>query len=225
MWWSTRAHFGGKAPAEIQAAEDVNVIGTLKLCQAAVRAKVQHFVFISTIFATLNDDSEHYTAYAFSKKHAEDVARFVCAKNGLPLTVLRPSQIYGSWPKLRVHQPFLHLMMERARKGEDILLYGSRDASRNFVHIDDLAVVISAAVQRRVVGTYSCQHPSDVTYSRVANAALGAYGAVGAVRFLTDKSDVGDNVFPIDSTLYDTLGLRPQTTIEDGLKRLAQAIS
>ena len=46
----TAAHFGGKSPAEIQAAEDVNVMGTLKLCQASVRAKVQHFVFISTIF-------------------------------------------------------------------------------------------------------------------------------------------------------------------------------
>jgi nucleoside-diphosphate-sugar epimerase len=88
----TAAHFGGKTAADIIEAENVNVLGTMKLCQAASGTKAQHFVLVSSIFACLKEDSEHYGAYALSKRHAEDVARFTCATHSLPLAVLRPSR-------------------------------------------------------------------------------------------------------------------------------------
>src|SRR5438045_2935704 len=56
----TAAHFGGKTAAEIVEAENVNVLGTLKLCQAAANAEARHFIFISSIFASLGEDSEQH---------------------------------------------------------------------------------------------------------------------------------------------------------------------
>jgi nucleoside-diphosphate-sugar epimerase len=218
----TAAHFGGKTSADILEAENVNVLGTLKLCQAAISTKAKHFVFISSIFATLSEDSEHYSVYALSKRHAEDVARFVCATSSFPLAVLRPSQIYGPGPRFRTHQPFLHTMIDRARKGEDILLYGTRDPRRNFIYIDDLTAVISRVVSTGIVGTYACQHPSDVTYSQIAKAAFQAFGTRGSVRVLRDKPDIPDNVFAIDDALYRVIGFRPSTSIEDGLRRIVR---
>ena len=218
----TAAHFGGKTAADILEAEQVNVLGTLKLCQAAVNTKARHFVLISSIFASLREDSEHHCVYALSKRHAEDVARFVCATHSLPLAVLRPSQIYGAGPRFRAHQPFLHMMMDRARTGEDILLHGTRDPRRNFIYIDDLTAVIWSVVSKRIVGTYSCQHPSDVTYSQIATAAFHAFDTRGSVRFLRDKPDIPDNVFALDDALYEAIGFRPSTTIEDGLRRIAR---
>jgi nucleoside-diphosphate-sugar epimerase len=218
----TAAHFGGKTAADIVEAEHVNVLGTLKLCQAAVGAKARHFILISSIFASLKEDSEHHSIYALSKRHAEDVARFVCATHSLPLTVLQPSQIYGAGPRFRARQPFLHAMMDKAKKGEDILLYGTRDPRRNFIYIDDLTAVISRVIDARIVGTYSCQHPSNVTYSQIAKAAFEAFGTRGSVSFLRDKPDIPDNVFAADDALYEAIGFRPSTTIEDGLRRIAR---
>jgi nucleoside-diphosphate-sugar epimerase len=218
----TAAHFGGKTAADIVEAEDVNVLGTLKLCQASASAKARHFILISSIFASLREDSEHYSVYALSKRHAEDVARFVCATHSLPLTVLRPSQIYGAGPRFRAHQPFLHAMMDKARKGEDILLYGTRDPRRNFIYIDDLTAVISRVIDAQIVGTYSCQHPSNVTYSQIAKAAFQAFDTRGSVRFLRDKPDIPDNIFATDDALYEAIRFRPSTTIEDGLRRIAR---
>ena len=218
----TAAHFGGKTAADIVEAEHVNVLGTLKLCQAAVGTKARHFILISSIFASLREDSEHHSIYALSKRHAEEVARFACAIHSLPLAVLRPSQIYGAGPRFRAHQPFLHAMMDKAKKGEDILLYGTRDPRRNFIYIDDLTAVISAVIDARIVGTYSCQHPSNVTYSQIAKAAFEAFGSRGSVRFLRDKPDIPDNVFAADDVLYEAIGFRPSTTIEDGLRRIAR---
>jgi nucleoside-diphosphate-sugar epimerase len=221
----TAAHFGGKSAADILDAEHVNVLGTLKLCQAAVSARARHFVFISSIFASLRENSEHHSIYALSKRHAEEVARFVCATHSLPLTVLRPSQIYGAGPRFRVHQPFLHAMMDKAKKGEDIVLYGTRDPRRNFIYIDDLTAVISRVIDARIVGTYFCQHPSNVTYSQIAKAAFEAFDTRGSVRFLRDKPDIPDNVFAADDSLYEAIGFRPSTTIEDGLRRIARLSS
>jgi len=220
----TAAHFGGKTAADILEAESVNVLGTLKLCRAAVDTRARHFILISSMFASLRDDSEHHTVYALSKRHAEDVARFVCASHSLPLAVLRPSQIYGAGPRFRAHQPFLQTMMDTARKGEDILLYGTRDPRRNFIYIDDLTAVISRVVSMGIVGTYSCQHPTDVTFSQIAISAFKAFGTRGSVRFLHDKPDIPDNVFPADDALYEAIGFRPSTTIEDGLRRIAQLL-
>jgi nucleoside-diphosphate-sugar epimerase len=218
----TAAHFGGKTKEDILEAESVNVLGTLKLCEAAAGANVRHFVLISSIFASLSEDSEHYGIYALSKKHSEDVARLVCAGHSLPLAVLRPSQIYGVGPRFRMHQPFLYLMIDKARKGEDIVLYGTRDPRRNFIYVDDLAEVIARVLSKGIVGTYPCQHPGDVTYAQIAEAAFRAFDTRGTVRFLRDKPDIPDNVVAIDETLYEAIGFRPSTSIDEGLRRIAR---
>ncbi len=178
----TAAHFGGTSTGDILEAERVNVLGTMKLCEAAARAKVGHFVLISSIFAALGEDSPHYSAYALSKRHAEDVARLICRAHRMPLAVLRPSQIYGAGPRFRTHQPFLHAMIDKARAGEDIVLFGTHDPRRNFIYIDDLTNVIARVVAARVVGTWSCQYPVDVTYTQIATAAFRAFGTTGSVR-------------------------------------------
>jgi len=216
----TAAHFGGNAPSDLVEAEQVNMLGTLKLCLAAAGAKVRHFVYVSSVFAALEEGSVHCTAYALSKRHGEDAARFACAASALPLAIVRPSQIYGG-ARAPAHQPFLYAMIDRARKGEDIVLYGTRDPLRNFIHVDDVARAIARVVALGVVGTYACQHPQDVTYSQIADAAFRVFGAGGRVRFLRDKPDIPDNVLARDEALYEAIGFHPATTIEDGIRRVA----
>jgi UDP-glucose 4-epimerase len=218
----TAAHFGGKTAADFLDAERVNVLGTLKLCQAAVSAGARHFVLISSLSACLSESSEYYSIYALSKRHAEEVARLSCRTYSLPLAVLRPSQIYGTGPRFRAHQPFLHKVIDQARKGEDIFIYGSRDPRRNFIYIEDLTTVIAKVVGMGIVGTYSCQCRGDVTFSQVAEAAFQAFHTRGSVRFLRDKPDIPDNVFAVDDALYQAIGFRPSTSIEDGLRHIAR---
>ena len=134
----TAANFGGESDTEILEAERVNVLGTLNVCQAAARAKVRHFILISSIFTKLDFSSNFYNVYALSKKQAEEVANFYCMNHSLPLTILRPSQIYGVEDIFRKHQPFLYTIADKAEIGENITFNGSNDALRNFIHIDDI---------------------------------------------------------------------------------------
>jgi len=217
----TAASFGGKSAKEIIDAENVNVLGTLKLCQAAVEANAKHFILISSIYAGLNENSEQYNIYAISKKQSEEVAKYYCSAHSLPLTIIRPSQMYGIGNIFRVHQPFLYQMIDKAEKGEDVNLYGSNDPLRNYIYIDDLAKIIVKIVQNKVEGKYSCTQTTDVTYSQIAKAAFAAFNSKGTVHFLKDKPDIPDNIFDKDDSLYKKINYYPETSIEEGIKKIA----
>ncbi len=221
---NTAASFGGISSKEILETENVNVLGTLRLCVAANEANVKHFILFSSMSACLSEDSEYYGIYALSKKQSEEIARLYCSLNKLPLCILRPSQIYGNENSFRKHQPFIYNMIEKAERGQDITIYGSKDALRNYIHSDDLANIISRVIQHKVEGTYSTIQTKNVTYSEIAKAAFKAFNTNGKVVFLKDKPDIPDNIFDFDDSLYKKIDFYPEISIEEGMKRIATHI-
>lgn len=215
------AHFGGPEAGAMLAAEETNALGALKLGNACTHAGVGHLVQISSVFAGLDDDSPFFNSYALSKRHAEELTRLYCRGAHLPLAIVRLAQIYGEGDAFRRHQPFLYTVMDRAQRGEDIVLYGSNDARRNFIHAEDVAEVIARTVRQRVEGSYVCASLSNVRYSEIAAAAVAAFGSASTVSFDVEKPDIPDNVFAADDALYRLIGYFPRMSLEQGLAREA----
>ena len=216
----TAAHFGGKSDNDIRDAEYINVIGTLKLCQAAKKANVKHFILVSSIFSSINPGSQQYNIYTLSKKHAEELAGFYCSQNALPLTIIRPAQLYGNSEGFRKHQPFFYDLIDKAGRGEDISLYGSHDPKRNYIHIDDVTRVIAEVVEKKIEGIYSCAQLNYVTYKQIAETAFHLFKKGGSVYFLKDKPNIPDNLVDADSSLYEKIGFYPEISLEEGIRRL-----
>ncbi|MCK1394727.1 NAD(P)-dependent oxidoreductase [Bradyrhizobium sp. 1] len=212
------AAFGGKELPDALQAMDVNVLGLMKLCHASSRAGAKHLVHISSIFADLRNDSPFFGAYALSKRHSEDVAQFYGRELRLPVAVLKPSQIYGVGSGFRRHQPFLYTIMDKAQSHEDIILFGSNDPLRNFIHAEDVAKIISAAVVMKLEGTYHCVNPDNVTYSQIAAAAISAFESESKVAFLKDKPDIPSNGFACDETLFRLLDYFPRISMAQGMQ-------
>ncbi|QBF24580.1 NAD(P)-dependent oxidoreductase [Pseudomonas tructae] len=204
-------------------AEHINALGALKLCDAAQRAGVQHFVQISSINAELDSRSDFYGIYGLSKRHGDELVQMYCARAELACTVLRPSQLYGEPDSFRRHQAFIYGTLDKALSNHDIVIYGNHDARRNYLHIDDLCKIISAVIKDRVEGLYTCTHPQDASLFGVASALVQAAGSSSSVSFDTSKSAISDNVFAYDDTLYRTLGLYPSISLEQGLGRLVDS--
>ncbi len=217
----TAADFGGNSFEEILNTEYVNVIGTLKLCEAAVQANVKHFIYISSIYTELKDNSANYSIYSISKKHAEEIALFYCKKKELPITVLKPTLLYGNDNSFRKHQPLIYAFADKAQANENIDIFGSHDAKRNYLHIDDLALIIKKVIQHKITGTFSLTHTEDITISQIAKAAMQAFNSNGQINFVTNKENIADNVFGNDSTLYNLINFFPQITIEQGMNKIA----
>jgi len=218
---NTAASFGGKSFDDIFQTESVNVLGVLKLCQACTKAQTKHLVLISSIFACLDKNSDFYSIYSLSKKHSDEVAQLYSSTFGLPLTILRPSQFYGVGEAQRKHQPFLSKIIDKAENGEDILIYGSNDALRNFIHVEDVARIIAQVVLRKVEGVFVCANIKNVSYSEIATVAIEAFGSKSTTKFVKDQPDIPNNIFEMDNTLFRLIDYYPQVSISLGMKKEA----
>ena len=215
---NTAAHMGGPTPEALASAEATNVLGLLNLGQACAVASVSPLVQVSSIFATLDASSPFHNAYALTKRQGDEALQLQARMHGLPLTILRPSQFYGVGEPFRRNQPFLFTLMDRAQAGKDIELWGRRDAQRNFIHVKDVADIITRVINTRTLGIFPCCYPKDQSFSQIAQAAVEAFGSRSAIRFLSDKPDTADNIFNYDDSLYLAIGHTPQICITSGMQ-------
>ncbi|MCX7166928.1 MAG: NAD-dependent epimerase/dehydratase family protein [Rhodocyclales bacterium] len=215
---NTAAQFGGDSFEDILRMETVNALGVLKLCQSCVASGVGHMVQVSSIFAGLDETSPFFSAYALSKRHGDELATGFSSRFRLPLTILRPGRLYGVGEARRRHQPFLSAIIERAVEGADILIHGSNDALRNFLHMEDMARIVARVVQRELKGIYTCMNTRDVRYSELAAAAARAFGSKGKIRFVADEADIPDSVFPLDDSLFRLIDYFPRISVELGME-------
>lgn len=211
------AAFGGTSDEEISNAWETNVFGALRICLAAKAAGVKHLVLISSMSAVHDEASPYYSAYAITKKQADELARYYCEVNRISLTILRPTQIYGVGNGFAKHQPFFYDIIAKAQAGEDILIYGNHDARRNYLHAADLSETINRVIEKQVEGIYPCMYPDNVAYSEIAQTAQKVFGKGGAVEFLKDKPDTPDNTFTKDLSIYDIVNYQPNISLERGI--------
>lgn len=214
------AAFGGDDDDAILDAVRTNELGVLNVCIAAHTAGVSHVVNVSSMSAVLAPDSPYYSIYAITKRHGDELARQYCDKHNLPLTVLRPSQLYGTDAGIAKHQPFFYQVIEKAENGEDIFIYGTHDALRNYLDVSDLSEVIARIINRNIEGTYPCLYPENVSFATLAKTAQSVFGKGGEIVFLEDKPDTPDNVFDMDLSVYEKIDYRPRVTLEEGIRNI-----
>jgi nucleoside-diphosphate-sugar epimerase len=218
---NTAVHFGGSCAEDIITAEEVNVLGLLKVCRACTQAAVGRLVQVSSIFAGLDPASPFYSMYSLSKKHADEAAQLYAARFGLSLLIIRPAQLYGVGEAYRKNQPFLYSIVDKAQKNQDIVIYGSNDALRNFIHVEDVAMAIARAIRHKLVGNYDCAYPENLRYSQIASAAVAAFGSSSRVLFDPKQPNIPDNAFASDNILYQAIGYFPQISIVAGMQKEA----
>jgi NADH dehydrogenase len=116
--------------------ERVNVEGTRNLVEAAVKARVRHFIFVSTILAAY----EKTTAYGRSKLAAEEIVR----NSGLPFTIFRVSIMYGRHDTLAIGR-----LASIVRKSPVVPLIGFGNCLIQPVYVGDVAAAIAVAAKSR----------------------------------------------------------------------------
>lgn len=214
------ADFGGEGGEALLRAETVNALGALQVCRIAKAVHAQHMVQISSASAHYSAGEPYYNAYALSKRHGDELAQLYCAQEGLPLSILRPTQIYDAAGHCRGHQGLFYTMLDKAEQGEDITLYGSNDALRDYLFLEDFCAIIARVIAQGVTGTYDCPGNAAQPLSAIAHTALRVFGKGGDVRFLADKPDIPDIPLSPSTTLYNIIGYHPATDLAVGVQRI-----
>ncbi|MGQ9687450.1 MAG: NAD-dependent epimerase/dehydratase family protein [Desulfobaccales bacterium] len=146
----------GVVPSVENPGEDmsVNVAGTLNLLEAAVRHKVERFLFASTGGAIVGkaEPPVHedmpprpLSPYGAGKLAGEGYCSAFFGSYGLKTVPLRFSNIYGpfSYHKGSVIAKFFRLIQAR----QELTIYGDGEQTRDFLFVADLCQAILRAVE------------------------------------------------------------------------------
>ena len=141
-----------------------NVLGTLSMLEAAIRAGVPRFVFVSSLSAR----EPELSAYGASKALAERLVK----TSGLDWTIVRPPAIYGPRDK------DMFELFRAAKFGVVPVPAGGR---ASIVHVEDLARLLVALVPGRDISTAQVYEPDDGlaegwAHDDLARAIGGAMG-------------------------------------------------
>jgi len=157
-------------------ATELNGTGTLNVLEAARQAGIARVVYASTVWVysdveadrvdedTLLPNPAHL--YTAGKLAGELYCRAYASLYGLEPTVLRFGIPYG--PRARP-AAVLPRFVERARRGEPLVIAGTGDQERAFVYVEDLADgVVRALAPQAACRTYNLVGRETTTIRRLA---------------------------------------------------------
>lgn len=209
----------------------VNVGGTIRMLDLAEHHACP-LVFTSTggaIYGTRaarptpeSAEIEPGAPYGASKAAAELYVELSARRSGLPHAICRLGNVYGPRQRGDGEAGVVAIFAERLRSGEPVTLYGDGAPTRDYVHVEDVAEALLAALG--TAGTF--------------NVATGVETSVRDVLALEQQvlqAEVDVQLAPLRpgelpascldvSHAERALGWRPRRTVADGIPATAQAL-
>ncbi len=230
----------------------VNVLGTRRVLDAAIRAGVKRFVHISSLAAMRFNEGDHAAdesapvmptgnPYVDTKIASEHAVLAAFAKNEIPVTIIRPADVYG--PNSR---PWTLIPVQMIQKGLFLLPAHGQGVFRA-IYIDDLVDGVMLAAEKdeaigqifilggeaattcetffghyyRMLGKGRPRTMSTSTAVMIAEAGRLIFKLLrkptelgrGAMEMLSKKSTVSNR------KAHEVLGWYPQVNLEEGMRR------
>ena len=214
---------------------NVNVGGSYNVFEACVKHKVPRVIYTSTSSVYGNpkslpvqesDPKNFLNFYSASKYSAEVYAKTFHEVFGLPVTILRYSNIYGDYqtpsnPYCGVVGKFIAAALD----GEPLKIHGDGLQTRDYTYITDAVnATIAAAVCPQAVGEdYNIGTGVQSSVLDVAKAVIELTGSSSTIEHVENRDiDNIRNRCICISKAVKHLQYRPDFTVEEGLKATVQ---
>lgn len=164
-------HFAGQSSAELSFKDPIfdfnsNLRSTLNLLEIAISTNVTSFIYASSVtvynkdqLLPLTESSLSFNSnsfYAISKSTSERYVSLYSSK--LHTTSFRMFNIYGPAQNLNnPDQGMLSIYLAQALRSSNILVKGSLDRLRDFVHVSDVVDIAHRCL--------ACTHPSGLSFN------------------------------------------------------------
>ena len=204
----------------------VNVVGTVNALEAA-RAADARVIFSSTGGAIYGDvdspaaeDAERrpVSAYGIAKLAAE---AYVAGWNriyGSQHVILRLANVYGPRQSAELEGGVVSIFLERLARGEQTLVFGDGEQSRDFVYVGDVVAALLAGAVAEGGGTFNIGTGTATTVNELHRLCAQTVAVDAEPRHLAPRpGDARRSV--LDATRAEReLGWRAQTPLAEGLR-------
>ena len=210
-----------------------NVVGTVKLLELCVKAKVRKIVFVSsggTVYGVPqylpikeNHPLNPISSYGISKLAIEKYLGLFNFHHEIDYTVLRLSNPYGERQSVSSGQGVIASWLQRISKGLPIEIWGNGDTIRDYIYIKDavqaLKLVTLNDSKQKIFNVGSGIGVSLIELHALLQDTIDCKIPVNYKQ--SRKIDVPSNILDV-ALIKKVLGWEAQTFIDDGLSRLLQ---
>lgn len=138
---------------------------------------------------------------------------------GWTATILRPSNIYGPGQPRRPEFGIIPAMLEHARSGHPISIWGDGSVVRDFLYIDDLVSACHMALEQRADGTFNVGSGKGTSILDLGELVQSVTRREFGLQFRPARRvDVQSVVLDI-SKLGNRTGWCPTVGLEEGIRR------
>jgi UDP-glucose 4-epimerase len=206
---------------------EINVIGTLRVLEAARKAGVRKVVISSSagIFGELktlpiceDHPTEPDSPYGASKLCAEKEGLAYAKLYGMEVVCLRYFNVYGPSQRFDAYGNVIPIFAFQMLRGEPLTIFGDGEQTRDFVNVRDVVQAnIRAAMTPGVTGAFNIGSGTRISINALVERLRTASGLNPIVRRGPPRAgDVRDSLAHI-SAARKAFGFEPTVSMEEGL--------
>ena len=219
-----------------QADVQVNLLGALKVLEAARQAQVQRLVMVSsggTVYGVPQQvpipethPTEPTCSYGICKLAIEKYVALYGQLYGLDGLVLRVANPYGERQRLDATQGVVPVFLGKALRGDPLQIWGDGSTVRDFLHISDVvAALLAAARYEGEERLFNVGSGEGLSLNQLVDLLGTELKRPLAVEYLPARGfDVPTNVLCIERA-QRCLGWSPQVPVAEGLHRLCSSLN
>jgi UDP-glucose 4-epimerase len=207
---------------------EVNVLGTLRVLEAARQAGAGKIVYSSSagIFGELktipireDHPIDPDTPYGASKLAGEKLCLAYAKLYPIEAVCLRYFNVYGVNQRYDAYGNVIPIFAHRLLQSEPITIFGDGEQTRDFVNVRDVARAnLRAAMSPQLSGAFNVASGTRITINRLASLIMGENGAQRPIHYEAPrKGDVRHSLADI-SAAQAAFGYEPSVRLEDGLR-------
>lgn len=207
---------------------EINVIGTLRVLEAARTHSIERVVFSSSagIFGELKTlpiaeghPQDPDSPYGASKLAAEKMCLVYNKLYDMKNVCLRYFNVYGRRQRYDAYGNVIPIFAERMLRDREVIIFGDGEQTRDFVNVKDVARAnYLAGTSADAAGSFNLGSGSRVSITELARIMGSFVGKpVNVVYGDTRPGDVRDSLAAIDAA-RDAFGFVPTVELESGLE-------
>jgi UDP-glucose 4-epimerase len=215
---------GGQGQAEVERLFSMNAMGIIRFV-AEHLSSIRRIVHASSLEVygpymghdfLEEDPLRAESAYGISKLIGEQGLRILSTAQGLPFVTLRFGSLFGpDEPLGNALCTFLRL----AAQGGTLELQGNGSGRRSYIHVEDAARSLLAALSFNQTEVFNIANPELVTVAQLADWAILVQGR-GQICFLNPEAQPTHRALATQK-MTKLLGFRPNMTTLEGMQRVA----
>jgi UDP-glucose 4-epimerase len=205
----------------------INVQGTLNILEAARAHGVKKVVISSSAAIYGNNPTvpkvetmlpEPRSPYAITKLDDEYYGRMFTEDFGLPVVALRYFNVFGPRQNPRSqYAAAVPIFIDRCLKGEDLVIYGDGEQTRDFVYVKDIVAANALAARSAATGVFNIACGKSMSINTLATTLQSLTASASRITHAGERAgDVKHSLAATDRAT-NVLEFAPGYTVEQGL--------